>query len=85
MTTAPAFDAPTVPVTSVVPDGIAWKVNPGELEAHAFSAGPGWMRSVCRKERWSVLLVDAPDDATPCMDCALLVDGAPGETEAYGR
>src|SRR6266576_2169569 len=69
----------------VVPEHIDWKVRPGETIAHAFSSGPGWMRSVCRALSWTVALVDAPEGAEPCGDCALLVDGAPGEiTEAYG-
>lgn len=71
-----------------VPDHVAWKVRLGDQVAHAYSSGPGWMRSVCRAERWTVTLADVVDQASSfeiCQDCALLVDGAPGEiTEAFG-
>lgn len=74
----------SAPVT-VVPEHTAWKLRLGETEAHAYSSGPGWMRSVCRAERWTVTLVDPHDavdaEITFCSDCALLVNGAPGETE----
>lgn len=70
---------------TVVPPAIAWKVRPGDQVAHAFSAGPGWMRSVCRAVAWSAAVREPAEDATQCDDCALLVDGAPGEImEAYG-
>lgn len=77
----------TRPAPSPVPDEIEWKVRLGETVAHAYSSGPGWMRSVCRAERWTVLLADVVDEneVETCGDCALLVNGAPGEiTEAFG-
>lgn len=61
---------------TVVPDDVAWKVQPGQAEAHAFSAGPGWMRSTCREVRWTVALQEPPEDASRCPSCADLVDGA---------
>lgn len=76
---------PTPEAVGVVPDHIAWKVRLGDTVAHAFSSGSGWMRSVCRAERWTVALADAGADVETCGECALLVDGAPGEiTEAFG-
>lgn len=73
-------------VASVLPDQVEWKVRVGERVAHAFSTGPGWIRSICRAERWTVALVERTEDVGECTDCALLVTGAPGEiTEAYGR
>jgi hypothetical protein len=65
----------TAPAT-VVPDEVAWKVRPGETTAHAFSAGPGWQRSVCREVRWTVAVQEPPEDATPCPDCWELIAGA---------
>ena len=68
-------------ITTIVPDEVAWKVCPGELEAHAYSLTAGWMRSACRRERWSVLWTDAPDDAPRCFECADLVAGEIPELE----
>lgn len=59
-----------------VPAEVAWKVRPGDSTAHAFSAGPGWMRSVCREVPWSVTVQDPPEDSTPCSTCSGLVEGA---------
>lgn len=69
----------------VAPPTISWRIRPGESVAHAYSTAAGWMRSVCRAERWTVALDPAPDDLERCTSCAILVDGAPGEvTEAFG-
>ena len=68
-----------------VPVQTTWNARPGDTVAHAFSSGPGWTRSVCRKERWTVLWPVARAELEHCIDCALLVDGAPGEiVEAWG-
>ena len=61
---------------TVVPDDVAWKVRPGEPTAHAFSRGPGWMRSVCRRVRWTASVQEPPEDAAPCNECWELVAGA---------
>lgn len=85
---ARAHQIETRPAPSPTPEPThtSWKVRPGELVAHAFPSNGAWMRSVCRRERWTVVLEDAPEAADPCGDCALLVDGAPGEImEAFGR
>lgn len=78
--------APVPVAEPATPEHIDWKVRVGDSVAHAFSSGPGWMRSVCRNERWTVTLQDAPDGGEICVDCALLTDGAPGEiTESERR
>jgi hypothetical protein len=72
--------------TVAAPLEYEWKSRPGDDVAHAFSRGPGFMRSVCRAERWTVLLDAEGDHHVRCGDCSLLLDGAPGEiTEAFGR
>lgn len=78
---------PQVAAAAVVPETIAWKRPLGGPLVHAFSSGPGWMRSACRQERWTVTLVDEPEPTDArCPDCSLLVDGAPGEiAEAWGK
>lgn len=68
---------------AVVPDEIAWKIRPGDDEAHAYATGPGWMRSACRRERWDVLWQDAPEDAARCFECADLIAGEITESELH--
>lgn len=75
------------PTPTVVPADVAWKARPGDDVAHAFSAGPGWMRSICRRERWVVVLRPAVDEPR-CFECAELLDndgpaGAGDSVEAY--
>jgi hypothetical protein len=71
----------TSSVATLVPDEVAWKVQPGDTTAHAFSAGPGWMRSVCREARWTVAIQDPSEDAVACWTCWELVEGALTESE----
>jgi len=66
----------TIKTLTLVPAEVAWKVRPGDTTAHAFSAGPGWMRSACREARWSAAVQDPPEDSTPCATCWELVAGA---------
>ena len=73
----PALEQRTGQVqVSPVPDEVVWKVAPGSLDAHAFSSGPGWMRSACRQERWTAAIAEPPEDAKPCDECWELVAGA---------
>lgn len=83
---ARAHDVATKPTFALspatfVPETIAWKVRPGDDVAHAYSTGPGFMRSVCRRERWTVLWHDAPEDVARCFECADLVAGVIPEGE----
>lgn len=57
-----------------VPAAVAWQLRPGSELAHAFSEGPGWMRSVCRDERWTAALRHAGDDVARCADCVGLLE-----------
>lgn len=68
------------PTPTVIPTDVAWKARAGDTEAHAFSAGPGWMRSVCRRERWTVRFSDV-DDLPHCFECHDLVAGDVPELE----
>ena len=75
----------SVAMVNPVPPSISWQVRPGDTVAHAYSTSAGWMRSVCRAERWTVALDPAPADLERCNSCAILVDGSPGEiSEAFG-
>ncbi len=65
-----------IETATVVPDQVAWKVRPGDTVAHAFSAGPGWMRSTCRQQRWSAAVQEPAEDAETCAECQDLVEGA---------
>jgi hypothetical protein len=64
-----------------VPADITWRIRPGDDVAHAYSSGPGWMRSVCRAERWNVLWTDATAEAARCFECADMVTGDIPESE----
>ena len=78
---APSTFTPTPPVE----EAIQWLHRPQDAEAHAFGEGRGWLRAKCRRIPLTIALVDASASFPRCADCALLVDGAPGEiTEAYG-
>ena len=71
-----------------MPDELTWYRLPGDVRAHAFVSGPGWMRSACESVRWTVRLVPAASRAWLCRACVAVIDArrpigpAMGESEA---
>lgn len=63
-----------------------WWRLPGQRTAHAFAAGPGWMRSACGDVRWTTRLVRATGAGQCCRECAAAVSAGttpePALTEA---
>lgn len=62
-----------------------WYRLPGQSTAHAFAAGPGWMRSACGEVRWTTRLVRVERSARcPACVVALTTDtvAGPAMTEA---
>jgi hypothetical protein len=53
---------------------IRWYRLPGEVRAHAFVAGSGWMRSLCEDVRWTVRLRPASSRAWLCRHCCAAID-----------
>jgi hypothetical protein len=53
---------------------LRWYRLPGKVRAHAFVAGPGWMRSLCLTVRWNVLLRPASSRVLLCRDCCAAID-----------
>lgn len=54
---------------------LTWYRLPGEPDAHAFVAGPGWMRSACQTVRWTAALLPAdPARRHCCPDCLAAIE-----------
>jgi hypothetical protein len=55
-------------------DELRWYRLPGEVRAHAFVDGPGWLRSLCLAVHWTVHLRPASSRARLCRDCVAAID-----------
>ena len=55
-------------------DELVWYRLPDAPDAHAFVAGPGWMRSQCAAVRWTARLVRASSRSPLCPGCVAAVD-----------
>lgn len=70
----------TSAAATAAPSQVDWLARRGSTETHAFG-GPGWMRSVCRREQWTAALRDAAEGDTRCDECVALMAGAIPESE----